>query len=204
MEENTKRIIRKIVIISVVIIVFVFVIDYFNICGMVGIKTSKLNVDYLSIIVGNVIVVSLFVATYYIVDSHGLKKEKNKRNTALIMLKNTYIACQKIIDFFDNKENRTKVADKSDFEKMIREEPIFLYYQNRPFNHDESVLNFSVEGIITPEEYDTYLKIQSQYKDFVSYAIAFYDNYYMANLKRTPLIISLEKELQHLLAEVSK
>lgn len=187
MTKKTKSILKLIIILSIVLIIVFLLLDYFNILGIVGIEVERFNTDYLSLFIGNLIVISLFVATYFIVDSHGLKKEKNKYGTALIMLKNTYLNCQKNIAFFDKKENRERIAKKCDFDKPINEEPMFLYFQNQPFEYQDAILNFSLEGIISPDEYEMYLKIQSQYKNYISMAISLYDSYEVARLERNPL-----------------
>lgn len=204
MDKATKDILLKIIIVAIGISLIVFAIDYFNVLGMIGIDTSRLNIDFISLVIGNVIVVSLFITTYHIVDSRGLKKEKNKRYTALMVLKNTYIACQDIINFFDNAENRTKIAKKCDFNVIVREEPIYIYYRNLPFSYEEVILNFSMEGIITPKEYDMYLTIQKQYKEYINFAISLYDNYSAVQLQREQLKDNLEEASQNLLVEVSK
>ena len=204
MDKTTKGVLLKIIFVAIGISLIVLAIDYFNVLGMIGIDTSRLNIDSVSLIVGNIIVVSLFFATNHIVDSRGLKKEKNKRYPALIMLKNTYIVCRKNINFFDKVENRTQVAKKCDFDTVVSEEPTFVYYRKHPFSYEESILNFSMEVIITPEEYDMYLTIKKQYEEYINHAISLYDSYSVVLLQREPLKDNLEKALQHLLVEVSK
>ena len=78
---------------------------------------------------------------------------------------------------------------------------MFLYFQKQPFEYQDAILNFSLEGIISPQEYEMYLSIQSQYKNYISMAISLYDGYEVARLERNPLNDKLAIALTYLEAK---
>lgn len=186
-----KKKVFKTVFTFVAIVILYLFFDYCNAFSCLKINVSNINTSIFEIFINNGIVIALFCITYILLDKRNVEKEHNKRKTALIMLKNTYDACYDNINYFDKKENRIIVAKKTNFDELICNDKMFSYFQNIPFEHNNEILRFSTEGVIKPYEYETYLKIQKQYKDFITYAISLYDNYSVALLAREPLKSSL-------------
>lgn len=186
-----KKKIYKTVFVFVVILILYLFFDYCNVFSCLKINVSNINTSIFEIFINNGIVIVLFRITYILLDKRNIKKEDNKRKTALTMLKSAYAACYDNINYFNKKENRIAVAKKTNFDELICNEKMFSYFQKIPFEHNNEILSFSTEGVIKPKEYETYLKIQKQYKDFITYAISLYDNYSVALLAREPLKSSL-------------
>lgn len=201
--KKEKNIMRKVVIASLFVVVSVFCIDYFNIFTTLGIKINSLNAVFWGIFLNNGVVIALFYITYLHFDKRNIEKENNKRKTALIMLKNTYNFCNENIRLFNDKEYRANVAKKCDFDELICTEPFFLIYRNQPFENHDAILNFSKEGVITPHEYETYLDIESKYKNYINYAISLYDNYSAVILIRDPLKSNLNTALKYIIERLN-
>ena len=131
----------------------VLLFDYFNLSKYVNINVSNFNLDGISLIIGNLVVVALFLLTYFLIDARSVKKEANKRNIALVILKSTYASCKEMAIIFEDEDSRTKAAQKCDFNKVIHEDKVMMRYLNIPFEENDMVLEFTKDGILSAEEF---------------------------------------------------
>ncbi len=198
MEKNTVRTILKIIFFAIIIVTVVIIVDYFNLLGMIGIDTSKLNVDFLSLIIGNVIVISLFISTYYIVDQRNIKKENNQQSIAYLTLIDVYKSCLDMVEMFKNDEIREKAVEKVDGSKTLLDNKHQQHWLNYPFENESMICGFASSGIISKEVFKEYLTIKADYQKYINVSIVFSDVYERFKQLETNLTNDIAKAISEL------
>lgn len=144
------------------------VIDYNNCFSDLGHDITNYNFDVLSIVIGNGVVVVLFVITFILLDRRNIQKEENKRRVALIMLKSIYTHCSETIDKFSDHQFVVDVTSSRFLEKSDDIEAKKQHFVRLPFSeNNESILSFSQDGILHGDEIDTYIQIKKQYTEYI-------------------------------------
>lgn len=194
--KNKKGKVIGILITWIVINIIIFLIDYYNLFSKIGGIPSNLNYNLLSITIGNSVVILLYAITYKLIDKKQYEKENNKRNTSLLLLKETYVSCEEMIKVFDDEKMRQRVSKKCNWDLHEFEDPMMQHLQNLPFTNDNSITSSVMEGIITPSEYRTYIRIKKQYRQFIFHAVSFPESYDMATLYREAICMVINVAMQ--------
>ena len=160
------------VFLGIIISLFFLVIDFFNVPTLLGIEVSRLNFDALSLVVGNIFVVVMFLITYFIIDSRDIKKDNNQKDVAYLLLNNTYEYCGIIINSFYNDSYResyirTSGTDNSDLEGEIN------HIAELPFINSNMIFEFAASGVIDKETFEEYLDIKRGFQDFLFIATSY-------------------------------
>ncbi len=144
------------------------VVDYNNCFSGLGHNITNYNFDVLSIVIGNGVVVVLFVITFILLDRRNIQKEENKRKVALIMLKSIYTHCSEMIEKFDDHKFWVDVVSPSTFEKAEAREAKKNHFSRLPFfENNESILSFSQDGILHGDEIDRYIQVKKLYTEYI-------------------------------------
>ena len=183
------------VLISIITIIIILVMDYFNIFYRIS---SQLNSSFLEIIINNIVIITVFIVTYFLIDKRNMKKESEKRNNQEYVLRQllmeTYNECKKIIELLDRDEILRKyVVPKVDFNKTDADNVVIINLQNAPFKYDNLIMELFKEGIFSTSNLPNYLKIKREYQGYISNKISFFDD----NKKK--IIKNLELEYRLLL-----
>lgn len=79
--------IKKLIMIFLIIIIVALIIDYYNVMYPIS---KNFNYNFLNILINSLVVIFVFLLTYYMIDKQTLEKtkriENNKRNTLRILL----------------------------------------------------------------------------------------------------------------------
>lgn len=152
------------------------ILDYLNIPQILGISSNRINTDFFTVFLDSTIVVTLYIATYYLVDSRQIKKDANARDVANTLLLCTYRACianlERVCDTVKVKEY---IIPKVDGNKPIDDNKVVSNLQNLPFTANGEILELSKSGYIEKCVLEKYLSIQREYKNIVAMKIIFYD-----------------------------
>lgn len=186
---------------SVCIIFAGFLLDIFDVPSKLGVPMDSVNWDALSLIVGNLLVILIAVITYFLIDKRNREKEKNQREVAVYTLQNIYEQCLSEFKKFDHPkytEYAKKCFDNEDpdFQKAKEQ---FLY--DGPYDAHSDIVEFAKNGIISKNEYQTYLEIKEAHHMYVFLRLMFYDEKENAEVLRND-VISKITEAQKQLKEV--
>lgn len=188
---------RRIVAILCVLLALSVILDYFNISQVFHIDMSNFNWDFLSIFVGNLVVVGLYYLTYWLIDRHNIKRTENQERNVKTVINEVYKQCNKIIALLENEigivevlpdvqpDNNTYVADVIEtINKSV--------FATEPFIYD-AVVN----GIIAQSELETYINIRSDFIQYVSYRARLFANKSKGGEStKTSLLVDTIKDLK--------
>ena len=189
------------VLISIITIIIILVMDYFNIFYRIS---SQLNSSFLEIIINNIVIITVFIVTYFLIDKRDMKKESEKRNNQEYVLRQllmeTYNECKKIIELLDRDEILRKyVVPKVDFNKTDADNVVIINLQNAPFKYDNLIMELFKEGIFSTSNLPNYLKIKREYQGYISNKISFFDDKELLEDNKKKIIKNLELEYRLLL-----
>ena len=189
------------VLISIITIIIILVMDYFNIFYLIS---SQLNSSFLEIIINNIVIITVFIVTYFLIDKRNMKKESEKRNNQEYVLRQllmeTYNECKKIIELLDRDEILRKyVVPKVDFNKTDADNVVIINLQNAPFKYDNLIMELFKEGIFSTSNLPNYLKIKREYQGYISNKISFFDDKELLEDNKKKIIKNLELEYRLLL-----
>ena len=149
----SKKNVIKIILICVVIICIVIILDYLDIMSALGLSMNHLNYSMLDIVINAIIVIAIASFTYFAIDYRNIKKEENRKLTALLIMKVTYLQCLDAINYIE--EYRTKAPE-------IFEDDEFLNMID-PFINSDILFSLSSEGVIEGDVLTNYEKIRQLY-----------------------------------------
>lgn len=179
MTKQTKNQDNKHLIKAIIPVVFFLVylfLDYINIGGKIGIEVSKINSALFSSLLNATIVVTLYIATYYIVDRRQIQKEKNASYVVDVLLYHTYTDCVGNLGLVNNKEFVEKyIVPKVDFDKPMNHDSVVQNLQNSPFSTRNEIIDLAKSGLVEEEVFDKYIAIERNYKNLVGMKITFFD-----------------------------
>lgn len=200
MDKKTKRLIGFSILITFLVLVGVFAVDYFNVFSRLGLNIKNINWDAITLIAGNIVVILLFVITYFIVDSRSIQKDKNQLMTAYLTLVGIYERCKDMVDIFSQEDLRTRAAQKCDGDKLLHEDKSHMHFLNYPFENESIVYEFAGAGILSKTIFSEFITIKKHYQKYINVAIIFYDHYDQFK----PLEAEVSKELTTALETLKK
>jgi len=99
--------IKIIITVSIMLILGITVLDYTNLpSSLMGFKMSNMNWDVYIGILNIVAVLVMYVITYKTLDQRAIKREKNKCEISIMLIKDCYKECQNYINFLNKKKRR--------------------------------------------------------------------------------------------------
>ena len=78
-----------------------FCLDINNTFAGMGISTQEINWDIASIVIGNLVVIGLYLITFSLLDQRTIEKDGNQREVALLLLNQTSDQCKEFVTFFE-------------------------------------------------------------------------------------------------------
>ena len=158
-----------------------FCLDMNNTIAGMGIPTQEINWDIASIVIGNLVVIGLYLITFNLLDSRQIKMSKNQREVALLLMSKTYEQCKESVSLFEYREVREKAVEKCDFDKVIHEDKQMQYYLDFPFEFHEQIVEFASTGIISKKEFSDYLELREAFRKHINIRIMFFDREELSN-----------------------
>ncbi len=152
------------------------ILDYLNVPQLLGLSSERINMDFFDVFLNSVIVVVLYIITYYFVDRRQIQKDANSKDTADVLLLYTYKECLDNLRMVWNSEWVKKyIAPKIDGNKPVTENKIIMNLQGLPFSSKGEILELSKSGYVEKEVLARYLHIQKEYNHIINMKITFYD-----------------------------
>lgn len=169
------RKIYRIILVSVGMILILITADYFNLPSNIGFDMPSLNWDFLGILIGNFVVLFLYIITYLLIDHRNIKRNENQVRNIKLILADAYTQCKNQIELFDKKEIVKSAAKKCNFNVLNFQDPVLTQIQEMPFELEQYILDSSNSGILSKAEFQAFLNIRKEYKSYISFKITFFD-----------------------------
>lgn len=112
--------------------------DIFDVFSKLGINVPELNMDFVSLVVTNAIVVILFIIAYHYVDKRSIKAMENKRELGLHLLKKTCHSCETMEKSLSVETIKQFILPKDDINEEKNE--IIENLKSAPFSFDEQIM----------------------------------------------------------------
>lgn len=181
--KNIKKYIMIFVIILLVTI-SLFLMDYLNVFYEIGISIGNVNMEFWNIFINGFIVVVLYIITYLAIDKRQIKQLDNKRNIAIMLLREAFKECLSDIELMDKEVYRTQAANKINFDDYLNNNVAFQTLVDGPFQNHDMILSFAKEGILSSKQLETYLNVKKEFRLFLIMSITFFDKYELVTDKR--------------------
>ncbi len=170
-----RKSLRIIIPVALALIAY-FILDYVNVPTLIGLTPSNINVDMFGILFNSVIVLVLYVVSFYYIENKQNEKYANAIDTVDALLKKTYQECLDNLKLLDNKEMIEEyIMPKVDGNKSFSENKVIHNLQTLPFSSFDAVIELAVNGYVEKEKLDNYLDIKKEYQYLVSVKITFFD-----------------------------
>ena len=152
------------------------IVDYLNVPGLLGLSIDRINMDFFDVFLNSVVVVVLYIITYYFVDRRQIQKDANSKDTADVMLLYTYKECLDNLQMVWNSELvKEYIIPKVDGNKPVTENKIIVNLQRSPFASKAEILELSKNGYVEKDVLGRYLHIQKEYNNMINMKITFFD-----------------------------
>lgn len=120
-----------------------------------------------------VVVIILYIITFCVIDKKSVEKERNKKEIANIILKNTYNDCLWWIDNMEGDLLSKYVVTKVDF--TIANDPIVTNIENAPFDDEVFIMDFIKDGQIDKKRAEQYFEIKKLFQQYIAMRIILFD-----------------------------
>lgn len=177
-----KRVFILAIFLIIFFSIFIILFDYFNLTTTLGLDINKININIISILINNVLVLVLFITTYHFIDSRHIDAEKqemqiniNKRTAGLCFIKKTSESCKIMIDTLTPEVVTKYVVTKVDFNKPGNI-GISKELKDSPFTFDIQINALFSDGILKMNEWLMYQDLKSTYSNYIDVLITFFDD----------------------------
>ena len=157
---NKKSIVITIII-SVSLTISSFIADVLNIPTKMGVSIHALNNNLWSVLLGNIIVITLFVITFLLFDKRNLEKDQLGKFAGVMALKSIYREVDLLVGIIEKHieelEKKEKNAIKKDYSL------IDFFDRKYPFENDDMIFELLQNGYISKVRYQNYYNIKDLY-----------------------------------------
>lgn len=164
----------------IMLLLFLF-FDYINLPSIIGIKIKNININLFSSIINSVVVIVLYIISYYAIDKYQqrraddaekreLQKGENIKAIGDLLLNNTYRECLEIIEIIDDEIIGKQILPMV-YSYSKNEGPDGLIEKQMltgPFENFNQIISFAESGHLSKERINEYLDIKER---FLSIAI---------------------------------
>lgn len=173
---KSKNELHKFLFLAVLAFIVYFVLDYVDFTAIVGIKINNINMGFFNVFFNSLVVLVLYILTYFVIDKRQVQKDKYARMTAQTLITVSYKNCYDTMKLLANQEIVEKyIVPKVDFNKANLDNRVVTNLRENPFSEYEHILSMAENGYVTNDELKTYLSIKEQYQSYVSNRITFFD-----------------------------
>lgn len=199
--KSNRGAVRKVATISVAICCIIFLADCVNILQVFGIGIKNINWDLESVVMSTILAITLYCITYILIDSYNVKRQQNQRKCALFLMKSIYEACLQNITFLDNSDIKESIIKKMDFDKLSTADDPDMKFKKMPFESENMIFDYIRDGVITVEEFKSYLDIKEKYNSYITMSLIFFDAPYTWELSRAKAVDMLNEKIKNISEE---
>lgn len=161
--------IALIIIISATLVV----VDYFNLPSVLGLKMYSLNWEFLAIILNAIVIILLYIVTYFALDKKSIDREKNKNEIAIMLINKTYEDVKKQSNMMTIDTVRKYILPKIDFNSV--ENTVISNITALPFINENLILELAKEGHISKNVLEDYFSVKESYSVYINSIVTFFD-----------------------------
>ena len=188
---------RRIVAVLCVLLALSVILDYFNISQVFHIDMSNFNWDFLSIFVGNLVVVGLYYLTYRLIDRDNIKRAKNQERNVKKVINIVYTECRKNIALLENEIGIVEVLPDVQSDSHIYVADVMERINKTVFAMEPFIYDAVNNGVVAESELETYINIRSAFIQYVSYrALLFAEKSKGRELEKNSLFMDTIKRVK--------
>lgn len=181
------------------------VLDYINISKILKIKINNINMNLFSILFDSLIVIVLYIITYFQIDKKRIVKDVNSEKVANVLMRQTYIECLDNLKLINNKQMLKEfIVPKVDFDKTDSENKVVFNLQSLPFKSFYNLMNLAISGYVNEDRLEKYLWIKKEYAYIISIKITFYDLEVPKNEVQKEMLDDITKRYNQLHREITR
>ena len=133
----------------IILFIIYLLLDYFNLPSFIGLSSKTINVDLFDAIFNGIIVIVLYIISFFYIDNKQNEKDANSRDVAETLFKKTYQECKQNLEFLDNKIVVEKyIIPKVDGNKTDSENKVVRNLQTLPFDSYDTIMDLATSGYI--------------------------------------------------------
>lgn len=169
-KKNIK--VRKTILVSSICFIIYLFLDITNCFSVWNFKLENLSDGVFSGVLNALVVVSLYIISYFVIDKRSIRKEQNAKEVVDVLIKETYKSCNEMLILLENEE----MMSNHIFPKVSNDKPMFAddlinHLRTSPFSSYETIMQFCVNGIVRGDYVKEYLYVKSTYEGIVSTSI---------------------------------
>lgn len=173
--KNSKEKIIITILTLIIIFVLYLICDYNNLFAKIGVSISNLNIDLFGIFINLIVVVGLYIITYFLIDKKNIETRNNQEEIIKYMLKNDYETCLRYLGLLSEKLTIERIRNHINEDVLLCKDEFFVNYINIPFENYESITNYAIQGIANKKLLESYYYIKRSYKEVVTGIVHFSD-----------------------------
>lgn len=198
----------KFIIPLIICFITYLILDYINLSTILGIKPANINLELFGILFDTLIVMVLFIISFFYIDNRQNEKDANARDTVDVLLTKTYDECLSNLNLLDNKEVVKKyIIPKVDGNKTDSENKVINNLQTLPFESFDTIMDLAKNGYVDKAKLSQYLDIKKDYQHLISVKITFYDLVKPENANQKAMYDDIQKrdvDLKNNIKEILK
>lgn len=193
------------ILMPIVFFILYGLLDYINMSSILKIKINNINIDLFSIFFDSLVVIVLYIITYFHIDKKRISKDVNSEKVANVLMRQTYLECLDNLKLINNKQMLKEViVPKVDFDKTDSENKVVVNLQNLPFESYDNLMNLAISGYVSEDRLDKYLWIKKEYAYIISIKITFYDLELPKNKVQREMLDDITKRYNQLNIEITQ
>ena len=156
----------KIVIATIVLVLLVVILDYFNIPTKIGFQINNFNFNVLHILSSAITTIGIFVCTYFLIERKRLDRQNNQLLIARDLLSRVYDECERNVKQLDDNSLRIYIQRSlviTDRDRTINE------YKTTPFINDKHITRFGEEGVLPYFLIQRYFRVKNNYMLYIDW-----------------------------------
>lgn len=168
--------VRNIILVSAISLLVYLFIDITNFFSVWNFKVSNINDGMFSACLNAMVVIVLYIISYFVIDKRAIRKEKNAKDVVDVLVEDTYKKCKDMLSLVDNSGFVGEhIFPKVSGDKMAFQDEFVTHLKRHPFSSYEIIMQFCLNGIIDKEYLEKYLRVKSIYERLVYNRVVFFD-----------------------------
>ena len=193
---------KKTIIISILLIVVITVLDYINMPTLLGMNISNINWDFYMGFLNVLAIIAMYVITYKLLDKRAVKKEKNKKDISILLIKDCYEECYSYIKMLNEVNVEKYIVPKIDFDSTNPK--LIVNLQNAPFDNEDIIMDLVKDGQITRQQIEGYFTVKRKFRQYVNMRIITFDAPHIYMPLKEELLKTLDIEKSKISNVISK
>ena len=166
---KTKNKIFILIGIFIVLLVIYIILDCNNFTSATLLDVTRINMDMLSIVVTNLVVIILYITTYFMVDEKKTMERINKKEIVKDMLLDNYETCLRYLKLLEDKVHLKNLVNNISTENInVYKNDYFNKWMDLSFKNYNDIMQYASQGIIKIDILKQYLYIKREYSSVMT------------------------------------